>query len=67
VEANNTGGQASRWAVAPSDDDDDDDDDDIAEDGNRLLYNASIILNIFACLTYQTTDNITEKLRLYFT
>jgi hypothetical protein len=28
VEANSTGGQGSRRAVAPSDDDDDDDDDD---------------------------------------
>ena len=26
MEANSTGGQGSRWAVAPSDDDDDDDD-----------------------------------------
>jgi hypothetical protein len=29
VEANSTGGQGSRRAVAPSDDDDDDDDDDL--------------------------------------
>jgi hypothetical protein len=29
VEANSTGGQGSRRAVAPSDDDDDDDDNDV--------------------------------------
>jgi hypothetical protein len=33
VEANSTGGQGSRRAVAPSDDDDDDDDDECNETG----------------------------------
>jgi hypothetical protein len=32
VEANSTGGQGSRRAVAPSDDEDDDDDDDDYDD-----------------------------------
>ena len=36
MEANSTGGQGSRRAVAPSDDDDDDDDD---NDESPLVYN----------------------------
>ena len=38
MEANSTGGQGSRWAVAPSGDDDDDDD-----DGDTFIFYVSFL------------------------
>jgi hypothetical protein len=45
VEANSTGGQGSRRAVAPSDDDDDDDDDN--DDDIRLEVKYPLLLSDF--------------------
>jgi hypothetical protein len=54
VEANSTGGQGSRRAVAPSDDDDDDDDDEM---GHKL----------FLAFPWYTVTYITNSVRSYLT
>jgi hypothetical protein len=52
VEANSTGGQGSRRAVAPNDDDDDDDDDDIQNCIHYRFVKDSVESNIvLLCVT----------------
>jgi hypothetical protein len=59
VEANSTGGQGSRRAVAPSDDDDDDDDDEDYDDDDddemNVTHNTLYSYNV--CITYQQPND----------
>ena len=49
MEANSTGGQGSRRAVAPNDDDDDDDDDDDEDCVSAIHIYHNTCLNVRQC------------------
>jgi hypothetical protein len=67
VEANNTGGQGSRRAVAPSHDDDDDDDDDDQMFHKLIQYgvsdNSRQALTVLLALT---EAQMSTMIRLYY-